>query len=193
VGAAATTSPLLAESDLPDAYTEVAEPAFTSSQSPRYPTIDSACVLNPALPFSGLVPDTGFLSFFTDRTGATGGTETVFTFPDATAAKGLYGLYAKAYLAGTKCATVKQSIAASASAPARTVELGTWKTLAVPKVGDERTGVVIDPAVPGNQSRLVVFRDGTSVVLLNLRDDDQSKGAFTKLTTTADKRVRAAA
>ena len=56
---------------------------------------------------------------------ATGGSEQVFTFSDATAAKGLYGLIAKAYLAATKCPTVKQTIPASgttpASSPTRTV------------------------------------------------------------------------
>jgi len=190
--AAAATSPLLTDADLPDVYTDVADPAFTSTQSPRYPTIDAACVINPSVPFSGLVPDTAFQSFFTDRTGTTGGAETVFTFSDATAAKGLYGFFAKAYAAGTKCSTVKQTIPASASSPARTVDLGKFKTLVVPKVGDERTAVVVDPAVPGNQSRILVFRDGTSVVLLNLRDDDQSKRVFDKLATTAQKRARAA-
>lgn len=192
-GAGAATSPLLTEGDLPKAYTEVADPAFTSSQSPRYPTIDAQCVLNPAVPFSGLVPDTAGLTFFTDRTGSTGGSEQVFTFSDATAAKGLYGLIAKAYLAATKCPMVKQSVPGSGSTPARIVDQGTWKTLAVPKVGDERTAVVIDPAVPGNQPRILAFRDGTSVVLLSLRDDDQSKRVFDKMAVTAEKRERAAA
>lgn len=204
VGAA--SSPLLTTADLPAAYTTVAEPTFTSFTSPRYPTLDATtCVMSNSAPFSGTVPDISTVTFATDRTNATGGSETVFTFSDPADAESLFGWYAKAYPAAVKCGTATRSVPASGSTPASTVKVGTWKTLAVPKVGDDRVGIVLNPIATGattgttaagaataSATRLVAFRDGVNVVVLSLRDDAQAKGAFDKLLATATKRARAA-
>jgi hypothetical protein len=193
--AGAATSPLLTTADLPATYTTVSEPTFTSFTSPRYPTLDAtSCVMSNSSPFSGTVPDTSTINFATDKTNATGGAETVFTYSDESDAESLYDLYAKAYRAAPKCGTAIRTVPASGATPASTVEVGTWKNLAVAPVGDEHVGIVLNLTDPstGSASRLVVFRDGVNVVVLTLRDDTQAKGAFDKLVATAAKRARAA-
>jgi hypothetical protein len=184
-----TSSPLLRASDIPAKYTNVPSPVGSTSASPRYPTVDASCVINPQVPFSGLVPKTALQTFATDATGATGGGETTYTFSDVITAKALYKNFATAYAALTKCPSAKQPVPASGSTPARTIDLGKWVTLAIPKVGDEQTGAVLTPAAGGNTSRVAIWRDGGTVVVLNLRDSAQPKAVFNKLVTTAEKRV----
>jgi hypothetical protein len=78
------------------------------------------------------------------------------------------------------------------------VNVGTWKKLPVAKVGDQQVGIVLNPTDTGtgtpvgSATRLVAFRDGVNVVLLSLRDDDQSKAGFDKLAVNAGKQARAA-
>jgi hypothetical protein len=181
--------PLLRASDIPAKYTEVAQPVSSTSTSPRYPTVDANCVINPQVPFSGLVPKTALITWATDKTGVTGGAETTYTFSDVTTAKALYKNFATTYSALTKCPSAKQPIPASGTTPARTVDLGKWSTLAIPKVGDEQTGAVLTPPTGANTSRVAIWRDGGTVVVLNLRDYSQPKAAFNKLVVTAEKRV----
>jgi len=191
--ASSTASPLLRKSDLPKKYTSVAEPASTTSQSPRYPTVDASCVVNPQVPFSGLVPKTSLLSWATGSTGVTGGAETTYVYDDVTTAKALYRNFADTYEALTRCPTAKQTIPASGSTPARTVDIGSWKALAIPAVGEEQIGIELTPtASTTNTSRIALWRDGGTVVVLNLRDKAQPKAVFNKLVTTAEQRVEQA-
>jgi hypothetical protein len=189
-GTTSTALPLLRASDLPAKYTEVAQPVSTTSTSPRYPTVDANCVVNPQVPFSGLVPETALITWATDRTGVTGGAETTYTFSDVTTAKALYKNFADTYTALTKCPSAKQPVPAAGNTPARTIDLGKWANLAIPHVGDEQTGAVLTPPTGANTSRVAVWRDGETVVVLNLRDYAQPKGVFNKLVVTAEKRVQ---
>ena len=189
---ASTTStalPLLTAKDIPAKYSDVADPVSSTSTSPRYPTVDASCVINPQVPFSGLVPKTSLITFATDKTGVTGGSEATYTFTDLTTAKALYKNFATTYAALTKCPSAKQVVPASGTTPARTIDLGKWTTLAAPKVGEEETAVVLTPPT-GNTSRLVVWRDGGTVAVLNLRDAAEPKAVFNRLLVTAEKRIQ---
>ena len=185
-----TKSPLLRAGDIPAKYTSVSQPATSTSTSPRYPTVDANCVINPQVPFSGLVPKSSILTWATDNTGSTGGSESVYVFSDVTTAKALYKNVADTYVALTKCPVAKQTIPASSSTPARTVDIGSWATLAIPTVGEEQTAIALTPSTANtNTSRIALWRDGGTVVVLNLRDKTQPKGVFNKLVTTAEKRI----
>ena len=67
----------------------------------------------------------------------------------------------------TKCAAAKRAVPASGGGT-RIVQIGKWSRVTIPSVGDERIAVALEPAVPGNRSRVAVLREGTSVVVLNL-------------------------
>ena len=188
---ASSSSPLLRARDIPAKYTSVAQPASSTTASPHYPTVDANCVVNPQVPFSGLVPKSSILSWSTDSTGSTGGAETTYVFSDVTSAKALYQNFADTYIALTKCPTAKQTIPASGTTPARTIDTGTWKTLAIPQAGEEQVAIELSPSTPSsNSSRIALWRDGGTVVVLNLRDKAQPKAVFNKLVATAEKRVQ---
>ena len=91
--AASSAGPVLGEDDLPSKYDF--DSGTTDSVSPTYPTVDSSCVVNPDNKFSGLLPNSHFVSFSTDKTGITGGSEIVHVFSDVTEAKALYRDFAK--------------------------------------------------------------------------------------------------
>ena len=143
------------------------------------------------MPFSGLVPKSSILTWATDNTGATGGAESVYVFSDVTTAKALYKNFADTYIALTKCPVAKQTIPAAGNTPARTADIGSWKTLETPTVGEEHVGIALTPSTANtNTSRIALWRDGGTVVVLNLRDKAQPKGVFNKLVTTAEKRIQ---
>jgi len=180
---------VLTQSDLPSGYQyESGSPRASASAVAKYPSVTGSvdkCVLNPSVTFTGGRPRAETLQFA--GTADAGGSESVSTFPSARAAKSYFTRFERAFARLPDCTAVRIDHDSSSATPAE--QLGTYDALDVGKVGDERMGVVLDPAAPDPNARAAVFRDGNVVVLVQIADPAMSDAEFRTLLERADKRA----
>lgn len=173
---------LVREADLPDGYELDSARRETGSSPPYFEVVGACSRVNTSVVFTGGDATVARATFEKGGTGGRiggQGVETLFTFDDEGDAEEYFRRFQKEFDDLVKCRLMTDALG----------NIGTYSTLSVGKVGDERTALTFDPRAD-RLTRLGLVRNDEHVVYLALYDETATDAEFAALLKQAEKRSR---